>query len=108
MDVESVRDWLVIIAGILWILLTLVVAVFFAALWWLTRMGLNASDKAVNEKVRPALEKVHARAAVLQDRTSRLPGNVPTPEGEARLVPRRRRLALPFRRRRRRVLPFLR
>ncbi|MBI2760758.1 MAG: hypothetical protein HYX51_04960 [Chloroflexi bacterium] len=99
---ESIRDWLVIYAGILWLLLTLVWVAIFAALWWLTRLALKAAGRGVSEKVRPALEKAHTQAAVLQDKTSRLPGNIPTPEGE---VVRAGGLRLPSRKKRRRFLP---
>lgn len=107
MSLESIRDWVVIIAGILWLILTLVIAAIFAALWWATRKGLGSLDKLITDKARPALARVHAHAALLQDKTSRLPGNTPTPEGEIVDRPARGRgLRLPFRRKRRRLLPF--
>jgi hypothetical protein len=107
--VESIRDWLVIYAGILWLLLTLVWVAIFGALWWLTRMALKAARTGVSDKVRPALEKVHTQAAVLQDKTSQLPGNTPTPEGEVVSVGSAlSRLRPSSRKKRRRFLPSVR
>jgi hypothetical protein len=102
--IETVRDWVVIAAAILWALLTLVLAVVLALAAWYARKGMRAASRALTTGVRPQLAAVHARLADLRDRTARLPGNVPLPEGTARPVPARRRrpaLRWPFRRRRR-------
>lgn len=105
MDVQTVRDVVVVVVGIVWLLVSLVLAVAFGALWWLSRRAFRAANRAFPERLRPALAGVHAQLLALRDRTSRLPGNVPVLEGVARPI-RPQRLWLPFRRRRR--LPFLR
>lgn len=102
--IETIRDWVVIYAGVLWMLVTLVVAAIFGGLWIGSSMGLGAANKAITEKVRPALDKTHARVAALRDRTSRLPGNTPLPDAAATPSKRKRpKLSVPFRRKRRRI-----
>jgi hypothetical protein len=106
--VEAARDWVVLAAGIVWGLVTFGVMAVFAALWWLTRKYFGKANQLIEKKVRPMLERVHTQAAVIQDRTSRLPGNVPTPEAESRAVVRSRsRPRLPWPRRKRRRLPII-
>ena len=106
MDVESVRDWVLIVCGILWGIVTLAVAVVFFVLQMYTRKGFRAVDRLVADKLRPALDSAHGRLGAVRDTTARLPGNPPVIEAEARPVRGgwRRGLPLPFRRRRR--LPF--
>jgi hypothetical protein len=105
MDVQTVRDVVVVVAGIVWLVVALALAVVFGVAWWLSRRAFRAADEAFPERIRPALAAAHAQLAALRDRTSRLPGNMPVPEGLAEPA-RPRRLRWPFRRRRR--LPFLR
>ncbi len=98
MDVQTVRDVVVMVAGIVWLLVALALTVVFGIAWWLSRRGLRAVNRAFPERIRPALAAVHAQLAAVRDRTSRLPGNVPVPEAIARPT-RPQRLRWPFRRR---------
>jgi hypothetical protein len=104
--VQGARDVVVVVAGIVWLLAALAVAIVFGVAWWLSRRAFRAVNEAFPQRVRPALAAAHAQLAGLRDRTSRLPGNVPLPEVSTQLRVRPRRLRWPFRRRRR--LPFLR
>jgi hypothetical protein len=106
MDVESVRDWVLIVAGILWGLMTLVAAAIMLALVLLTSRGLGAARGLVRQNARSALGRVHVQLTGVRDRTSNLPGNTPIIEGEARTAPSRPMFRLPFRKRRRRWLPL--
>jgi hypothetical protein len=107
MDVESVRDWALIIAGMLWGVVTIgVVAVLLVLLYGSVR-GLRMTRTALSEQGRPALDQVHSQLLAIRDRTSALPRAIPMIEGQARPT-----LALtgprpPARRRRRRFF-FLR
>lgn len=103
MDVQSVRDWVLIIAGILWGLVTLVVAVVLFTLIYISGRSLGAARSLVGEQGRPVLERLHAQLTTIRDRTSLLPGNVPVLTAEARPARARPGLRLPFRRRRRRL-----
>src|SRR6266508_1600467 len=98
MDVQWLRDWVRIVAGILWLIVTLVVAVVFFFLWIFTSTGFHALGRLFSEKLRPALSTAHTQIAVARDMTSRLPGNTPLPEGEVRPRRARRGLPIPFRR----------
>jgi hypothetical protein len=106
MDVQTVRDVVVVVAGIVWLVVALALAVVFGGAWWLSRRAFRAANEAFPERVRPALAAAHAQLAALRDRTARLPGNVPLPEASTQQPVRPRRPRWPFRRRRR--LPFLR
>ena len=105
MDVEGLRDWVLIIAGILWMLVTLVVAAIFFFLQLFTRRGFRALDRLFGKKLRPLLATAHTQVTAVRNITSRFPGNTPLPPGETGPARSRGGLALPFRRRRRR-LPF--
>lgn len=107
MDIETVRDWVVIVAGIIWMLLTLVLAAVFGALTFGSAKGLRLADRLLTEKGRPALDKVHTQLVAVRDRTSRLPPNEPLPEAEARPARSGGGLRLPLPGRRKRRLPFL-
>lgn len=100
--IETIRDWVVIYAGVLWMLVTIVVAAIFGGLWIGSSMGLGAVNKAITEKVRPALDAGHTRLAALRDQTSRLPGNTPLPDATVAPSKGRRKFSVPFRRKRRR------
>lgn len=105
---ETIRDWVVIVAGLISALWTLVLAAIFAGLWYISRKGFKLADKATKEKVRPALTRVHATLAAVRDRTARLPGNTPLPEGAARPAVAGKPLRLPFGRKKRKLpLPFM-
>ncbi|MER3421650.1 MAG: hypothetical protein C4290_14480, partial [Chloroflexota bacterium] len=78
-SVQSVRDVVVVVAGIVWLLVALAVAIGFGVAWWLSRRAFRAVNKAFPERVRPALAAVHAQLTGLRDRTARLPGNAPPP-----------------------------
>lgn len=101
MSIETVRDWVLIFAGILWGLVTLVVFVILTALWWYTRKGMRAGHELLGTKARAFLDRLHGQLAAVRDRTSRLPGNVPLPESEARPA-RGGGLSLPWRKKKRR------
>lgn len=104
---DSRRDWVLIVAGILWLILGLIPMAIAAALAFVTRRGMGAADRMVTKKLRPSLAQLHGRLAAARDFTSRLPGNTPLPEGEARPAARLPGIRNPFRRKkRRRWLPF--
>jgi hypothetical protein len=107
MDVESVRDWVLIYAAILWGLVTLVVLILIAGLLIGTQQGLSAARKLRPETVRPRLAHLQAYLNTLRDKTSLLPGNQPVIEGQARPAAPRLPFRLPFRKKRRRfgILP---
>jgi hypothetical protein len=107
MDVESVRDWVLIFAGILWGLLTLVAAAVAAGVLMITGKGFGAARKLRPEKVQPLLQRAQANLNVIRDKTSLLPGNQPVIEGEARPVTPRLPLRLPFRRKKKRRFGIL-
>ena len=104
--IATLRDWVMIIAIIITWIMTLVAIALFGGLWFFTRKYLGKLNKSVfPKKVRPALERVHTQLVAVRDRTSRLPGNTPLPEGEATPAPPRRSggLNLPFRKKKRRI-----
>lgn len=104
---ESLRDWAVIYAGILWMFGTLVITVIAGAVWWGTRYGFGFLNGRAIELLRQVLAQAHGRLAAIQDQSSRLPGNTPTIEVEARDKGSSLRLpSLPFRRKKRRILPL--
>jgi len=107
MDVESVRDWVLIFAGILWGLLTLVAAVLAAGVLMLTGKGFGAARKLRPETIQPLLQRVQSNLNMARDKTSLLPGNQPVIEGEARTVTPRFPLRLPFRRKKKRRFGIL-
>lgn len=101
MDLPTVRDWVLIIAGVLWAVVTLAIAAVCGVLWFLTRKYLRKGDDLLTAQVRPRLDQVHSRLAAVRDRTSRLPGNAPIPEAAARPLRSGSGLSLPWRRRKR-------
>lgn len=107
MDVQSVRDWVLIVAGILWGLLTLVVAVIAGGVLYFTRKGFKATRKLRPNTVQPLLQRVQTNLNMARDKTSLLPGNQPVIEGEARTVIPRLPLRLPFRRKKKRRFGIL-
>ncbi len=114
MERETVRDVLVVIAGILWFIVTLALAAASFFIQKYTRKGMNAANGLFPTRLRPLMQTAQTYAGVARDFTARLPGNA-APEAPAQETvagsrkPSRRlpRLRVPFRRRRRRI-PFLR
>lgn len=108
MDLAGWRDIALVIIGLLNAVIALIVLVITFLLWRYSRKGVHAVEKLLTERVRPLLDAVEARAAVARDYTARLPGN-PRPEGElpSAAASRLPSLRLPFRRKKRRRLPFL-
>lgn len=107
MDVESVRDWVLIYAGILWGLLTLVAALVAAGALYATGKAFGAASKLRPDTIQPRLQRAQAYLNVMRDKTSLLPGNQPVIEGEARTVTPRFPLRLPFRRKKKRRFGIL-
>lgn len=107
---ETFRDWMVIIAGIIHAL----VGIIWAALWFLawryTGKGFKALDRLIDDKARPMLGQGKIYLASARDFTARLPGAVPLPEGEVlpERVQRRRGSGMPVPWRRRRGPRWLR
>ena len=106
MSIEGVRDAVVIVAGFITALWTAAAAAVFAVLWFLTRKYLGKANKLLTQKGRPTLDKVHVRLMAIRDRTARLPGNVPLPEGTATPARSGGGFRLPWKKKKRRLLPF--
>jgi hypothetical protein len=107
MDVESVRDWVLIYAAILWGLITLLVAVIVAGLLYATQKGLGAARKLRPDTIQPMLQQAQGSLNLIRDRTSLLPGNQPVIEGEARPATPRLPFRLPFGRKKKRRFGIL-
>lgn len=101
MDLADLRNISLYVIAILYSLVTLVVAIVAAAVWWFGRKGFTAVDRVIDQKVRPALDSVEMQLLVVRDQTARLPGNQAIGLGE---VPAQKKggFPLPFRRKKRR------
>lgn len=110
MTVDTVRDWVLIFAGLLWGTLTVLVLAAVAGLLFAALKGFSLSDRLLLDRLHATLEQAHVKAMALRDLTSRMPGNTPLPEGQVKPARAQGPLAalpLPWRRKRRRRLPFL-
>jgi hypothetical protein len=109
MDLAAWRDIALIIIGILYGLVTLVVGAVAFFIWLYSRKGFGALEDLLNKKVRPALDAAERQLMLVRDRSAALPGNLSLGAGE--LPPPRKggglSLPVPFRRKKKRRLPFL-
>ena len=69
------------IAGVIHIIIAVVLIGAAFGAWFGARWLFKKIDTLTTKQVRPALAKVHTQALKVQDKTSRLPGNTPMPEG---------------------------
>lgn len=112
MDLADWRDIALIFIGIVYGLVTLLGGTIAFALWYFSRKGFGALDRLVDQRVRPMLDKAEQQLLAVRDRTASLPGSpaLGAIEGEGRtsgggLLALTR--SLPFRRKKRRRIPFL-
>ena len=108
MDLAGWRDIALIVIGIIYGVITLAVAGVAGAIWFFGRKYLRGRlVRLINEKARPALDRVEQVLLSVRDASARLPGNAAIGAGD--LPAKRKRgglpFPLPFRRRRR--FPFL-
>lgn len=111
MDLAGWRDLALVIIGIVYGLVTLIGLAIAFALWFFSRKGFGALDRVLDKKVRPALDKVEQQLLMVRDRTASLPGSAAIGAIEEGDQQRGGLLALtrslPFRRKKKRRIPFL-
>ncbi|HLZ70820.1 MAG TPA: hypothetical protein VKV26_13040 [Dehalococcoidia bacterium] len=102
-------DLWTVIAGVMFIVLGLVVFAIALAILFFGRKGMKAVHRLTNEKAVPALDRVRAINARVQERTAALPG-APHASGSvaqiAGAVQKVRETKPPFRSRKRGWIPF--
>lgn len=109
MSIGDVRDFVLVVWGIISILLTLVLLVLAAAILYFGRKGMKFVHRQLPERVQPALKRANDIAQKVQDRTARLPGAPGATGGVGELVGAvrsARESGPPFRSRRKTWLPF--
>src|SRR6266540_4285697 len=110
MDVEALRDTVVVVAGIVWSIIFLALLGVTVVIYALASRYLGKARWFLHERVRPLFADVQARAEDIRVRTASLPGQ-PRPPGVLTVTSGTRRAApaFPFFRRRRkwwqRLLP---
>jgi hypothetical protein len=109
MNIADVRDGVVVVAGIIYILLTLIVLVVLAAILYLGRKAMRAVHRLVKTKVVTALNRAQEIATKIEERTAALPGAPGASGGVTDVVDvvrDARAISPPFRSRKRTWRPF--
>lgn len=108
MSLAEGRDIALIILAFLHAIIAFVLFALFAAVWYFSGKGFGAVERLIEQKLRPALDKVEKQLLAVRDRTAALPGNDSIGAGSG---PKKSKAGgllskLPFRKKRRRI-PFL-
>jgi hypothetical protein len=80
---QDVRDWVVIITGIIWALLYLGIFAVAVVVFTLANKYLNKAHALMAKKVRPMVGSVQDRAEQVRLKTLTLPGQPPIPGAES-------------------------
>lgn len=80
---QDVRDWVVIVTGIIWALLYLGIFAAVAVVFVLARKYLNKAHELMHKKVQPMMGKVQDKAELVRLKTLTLPGQPPIPGSES-------------------------
>src|SRR5437588_12777563 len=70
----DVRDLVVVIAGVIWIILLLIRLAIAAGTLYIGRKLVRLGQRQVDQRVQPALEKALSISQSVRDRTARFPG----------------------------------
>lgn len=80
---QDVRDWVVIISGIIWGLLYLGILAAVLLIFYFVRKYLNKAHELIRQKVQPLVGVVQDRAEQARLKTLTLPGQPPIPGAES-------------------------
>jgi hypothetical protein len=109
MDIGQVRDWVLIVTGIIWAILFLAILLVTLVIYYLLHKYLRIGRDFLHVRAREFLDQVEDKAEIVRQRTAMLPRyNAPVPPEVPERARRSLGFRLPFRRRRRwwqRVLP---
>jgi hypothetical protein len=83
---SDVRDLVVVLWGFISILLTLILLVIAAGIFWFGRKSMSAAHRALNKQGVESLSRVQKLADKLRDRTAKLPGAPGSQASAAELV----------------------
>lgn len=108
MNLAEGRDIALMVIAFLHAIIAFIVFGIFGVLWYFSGKGFGALERLLEQKVRPALDKVEKQLIAVRDRTAALPGNESIGAGSS---PKKSKAGgllnkLPFRKKRRRI-PFL-
>lgn len=113
MSIGDVRDFVIVIWGVISILLTLIMLIIVGAIFYFGRKGMKAVHRAYRGKVVTAVDRVAAIAIKVENRTATLPGAPGATGGIGEFIASLRgakeqveEAKPPFRSRRRVWLPF--
>lgn len=108
-SLSDVRDLVVVLAGSIYAVLTLFIAVALALVFYFSRKGMKAVHRVVDVQVTGYLEQAVSISQQIRDRTATLPGAPGSTGGAGEIVAVVRDLKEiepPFRPRKRTWLPF--
>lgn len=83
MDLQSIRDWVLIVVGILYSLIFFALWIAVFVLGHLINSYLGKGHDLMIQRVRPFVSDLHAQAENLRLRTLTLPGQPPLPGSES-------------------------
>ncbi|MHB8575555.1 MAG: hypothetical protein ACYDCQ_09505 [Dehalococcoidia bacterium] len=83
---SDVRDFVIVIWGIVSILLVLIRLAMVGGILWFGRKGMRFLHRQTRERAQPALSKALQFSQNVRDRTARLPGAPGSTGGAAELV----------------------
>jgi len=86
MDLGDVRDFVLVVWGIVSILLTLVVLAVMVAVLYFGRKGMKSLDRLTNVRLVGVLNRVQAINEKVRDRTAALPGAPGSTAGATELI----------------------
>jgi hypothetical protein len=108
-SISDVRDLVIVLAGSIYSVLTLFVAVLLAGIFYFARKGMKAVHRVVDVQVTGYLEQALSVSQQIRDRTASLPGAPGSTAGAGEIIAVVRDLKEiepPFRQRKRTWLPF--
>jgi hypothetical protein len=101
MDIGQIRDWVLIVAGILWTIVFLIVLIITLVVYYFTHKYLGVARDFLHIRVREFLGEVQDRAELVRQQTAALPRyGAPVAPRVTERAQRPLSLRLPFRRRR--------
>jgi len=80
---QDVRDWVLIVTGIIWALLYLGILAAVLVVYVLARKYLNQAHQMMQRKVKPLIGTAQDRAELVRLKTLTLPGQPPIPGAQS-------------------------